>query len=197
MGEVVSAADRCVNASGILRYRTERGWVSEYTRGHGRENIAEVISVSLTDGGSAQDDSPYAWRQDRDGGMGRVECGIPDLRSASASLLSRLQAGQAALFGSIRRAIIGGVRPPFRGSGGNTNIRPNVFASSELLATNLRANFSSAGSDEGIGADGCMYLGNQLALLHVALGEERDGSSRTQRQGGSLNVPVSCVFLCA
>ena len=204
MGEVVSATDRCVNASGILRYRTDRGWVSEYTRGHGRENIAEVISVSLSRGGSsARDDGPYAWRRDKDGGMGRVECGIPDLRSASASLLSRLHAGQAALFGSIRRAIAGGVRPPFRtsGSGGSTTIRPNVFASSELLATNLRANFSSAlgggGGGKEIGADGCMYLGNQLALLLVALGEDRDGSSRTQRQqGGSLNVPVSRAVLC-
>ncbi|EJK76586.1 hypothetical protein THAOC_01643 [Thalassiosira oceanica] len=190
MGEVVSAADRCINASGILRYRTDRGWVSEYTRGHGRENIAEVISVSLSDGDSSQDDSPYAWRQDRDGGMGRVECGIPDLRSASASLLSRLHAGQAALFGSIRRAITGGVRPPLRRSGGNTTIRPNVFASSELLATNLKANFSPVDGDEDIRADGCMYLGNQLALLLVALGEERDGLSRTQRQVGSLNMPL-------
>lgn len=42
MGEIVDAFDRCVNSSGILRYRTQRGWVSEMTRGHGREPIAEV-----------------------------------------------------------------------------------------------------------------------------------------------------------
>ena len=34
-GEIVEAYDRCINSSGVMRYRTRRGWVSKQTRGHG------------------------------------------------------------------------------------------------------------------------------------------------------------------
>ncbi len=49
MGEEVDAFDRCINRSGIMRYRTARGWVSEQTRGHGREvSSKEMYSSPLS-----------------------------------------------------------------------------------------------------------------------------------------------------
>jgi hypothetical protein len=36
----------CVNSSVVMRYRTARGWLSELTRGHGRNLITETLCVS-------------------------------------------------------------------------------------------------------------------------------------------------------
>ena len=81
-GEIVEAYDRCINSSGVMRYRTRRGWVSEQTRGHGREPIAEVLSIE----GIAQTKQV----SQRPNNCKRVECGVPDICNISASVLARL-----------------------------------------------------------------------------------------------------------
>ena len=85
MGEIVYAYDRCINSSGVLRYRTSRGWVSELARGHGRENITEVLDVSIGDNLSSSD---LEFNQTR------IECGVPDLRSVASAVLARLHGSQ-------------------------------------------------------------------------------------------------------
>lgn len=86
------SADRCINSSGVLRYQTSRGWVSELTRGHGRENITEILDVS-----SSEDALPPISAGSSLSGeveSKRIECGVPDLRSVGASVLARLHGSQ-------------------------------------------------------------------------------------------------------
>ena len=93
MGEIVTATDRCINASGVMRYKLsstdELGigsrWVSELTRGHGREPIAEVIRILHHEIGSRKENV-----QSEDDGYRRINVGVLDLRSAGASVLGRM-----------------------------------------------------------------------------------------------------------
>jgi hypothetical protein len=96
MGEIVESFDRCVNSSGVLRYRTQRGWLSEQTRGHGREPIAEVLAVWKS---NAIDEGEQSGRVTK----GRIEDGIPDLRSSSANVLARMQTIYVELYSSLIR----------------------------------------------------------------------------------------------
>ena len=91
MGELAYAYDRCINSSGVLRYHTTRGWVSELTRGHGRENIAEVIDVNIRTGPLPE---IAGFDSIGSGVKKRTECGIPNLRSVASSMLSRLHGSQ-------------------------------------------------------------------------------------------------------
>jgi E3 ubiquitin-protein ligase HUWE1 len=107
MGEVVVADDRCINSSGIMRYRTNRGWVSEMTRGHGREPIAEVLSIwdESSAHGECDDDV-----KDLTEPRKRVEAGVPDLKTVAVGVLARGQAGYAELFSSLSRLVTQGIR---------------------------------------------------------------------------------------
>jgi E3 ubiquitin-protein ligase HUWE1 len=108
MGEVVVADDRCINSSGIMRYRTKRGWVSEMTRGHGREPIAEVLSIWDSDPlfDSECDDNEKVSTESQK----RVEAGVPDLKTVAVGVLARGQAGYAELFSSLSRLVTQGIR---------------------------------------------------------------------------------------
>ncbi|CAN0479177.1 unnamed protein product, partial [Laminaria digitata] len=44
-GMTVVAYERAANASGVTRYRTRHGWISEHLRGTGRQPVVEVVSV--------------------------------------------------------------------------------------------------------------------------------------------------------
>ena len=96
MGEIVESYDRCVNSSGVLRYRTQRGWLSEQTRGHGREPIAEVLALWK----SKVNDKGLQTERDV---KGRIEDGIPDLRSSGANVLARMQTIYVELYSSLLR----------------------------------------------------------------------------------------------
>jgi len=96
MGEIVESFDRCVNSSGVLRYRTNRGWLSEQTRGHGREPIAEVLAVWKSVGKDRNEEVKIAVK-------GRIEDGIPDIRCSGANVLARMQTVYADLYSSLLR----------------------------------------------------------------------------------------------
>jgi hypothetical protein len=49
VGSVVKAYQRSQTAAGVVRYRTEHGWLSEYRRDHQRDNIVEVLSCTYSD----------------------------------------------------------------------------------------------------------------------------------------------------
>lgn len=192
MGEVVRAYDRCVNSSGVLRYQTARGWVSELTRGPGRENIAELISVSV---GEAPD-SLYKWSKLSAKESKRVDCGIPDLRSVSAAVLSRMHTSQVTLFGALERVMVSGIRPPPRSnlSSNKTLVKKDVMSLSKSLSVNLQSNFDFAKkmiSSQKEGEEGdatlCMYHGNQLSLLLYSLTDTRE----TLQRRSMFNLPVS------
>lgn len=104
MGEIVVAFDRCVNSSGVLRYKTRRGWVSEQTRGHGREPIAEVLHVWE----AAMDDEES--QSSEEGSKGRIEAGVPDICSTSVNILARVQASYSDLFSALSRVVMNGIR---------------------------------------------------------------------------------------
>mmetsp|Transcript_9044 Transcript_9044/g.11092 ORF Transcript_9044/g.11092 Transcript_9044/m.11092 type:complete len:4662 (-) Transcript_9044:66-14051(-) len=183
MGEIVEAFDRCINSSGVMRYRTPRGWVSEQTRGHGREPIAEVLSIR----GAAP-----LLGENCVGKNSRVECGIADLAAASASVLARLHYCHKNLFSCLSRAVSQGVR--------SLNLRPqsmvggHVGAVIGILEGNLKRIFGvvleSADEEDKemvkthLSTGGlAMYLGSGLELLHSCLYEEK-------RERKILNVPL-------
>lgn len=96
MGEIVESFDRCVNSSGVLRYKTRRGWLSEQTRGHGREPIAEVLAVWKSQVKESGDEVERNVK-------GRIEDGIPDIRSTGANVLARMQTVYVELYSSLLR----------------------------------------------------------------------------------------------
>jgi len=185
--------DRCINSNGILRYRTSRGWVSELTRGHGpRENIIEVLNVRSTNDGEVP--PPPLVDAEAMAESKRTECGVPDLRSVSASVLARLHGSQTDLFAALERLMVSGIRPPTTRSSitsQTTVVGAHVIAAVKLLSSNLNANLVYAGSND-IKADDkmdeggddeemsfakdtakCMYLGNQLNLSSASMFEEK------------------------
>jgi E3 ubiquitin-protein ligase HUWE1 len=102
MGEIVEAFDRCVNSSGVLRYHTNRGWVSEHTRGHGREPICEVLAVwCVQDEHSVDPTEPQAKR---------IESRVPDLRASAANVLARLQSCHSEIYAALTRVEIQSIR---------------------------------------------------------------------------------------
>mmetsp|Transcript_747 Transcript_747/g.1813 ORF Transcript_747/g.1813 Transcript_747/m.1813 type:complete len:4405 (+) Transcript_747:307-13521(+) len=100
MGEIVESFDRCVNSSGVLRYRTQRGWLSEQTRGHGREPIAEVLAVWKSEIDDNIDDNNDKQKRSVNE---RTEDGIPDIRNSGANVLARIQTVYVELYSSLLR----------------------------------------------------------------------------------------------
>ena len=105
MGEIVIATDRCLNSSGVMRYRSQRGWVSELTRGHGREAIAEVIDVYEVQSSSSTEVPRHA-----DNSKKRIEYGVSSVAGVVASIFSRLQTSYCDLFSSLSRIVTLGIR---------------------------------------------------------------------------------------
>ena len=99
MGEIATASNRCINSSGILRYHTDRGgWISEMTRGHGREPITEVVHVS-----KSSESSPLPFDSS---GRSSIICPIPSIKELAVGILSRLQRTYGELCTSLSRLTI-------------------------------------------------------------------------------------------
>ena len=179
MGEIVESFDRCVNSSGVLRYRTQRGWLSEQTRGHGREPIAEVLAVWKS---NVDDDRG---KSDRDS-KGRIEDGIPDIRSSSANVLARMQSVYAELYTSLLRlslqsfSLVSARSISFdQGTLGghissvmkmlSAGIRKG-FARREVLLA-IQSSSESGSKDNKFGV--ALYLGSLLSHLQTCLFEEK------------------------
>ena len=191
MGEIADAFDRCVNSSGVLRYRTRRGWVSEQTRGHGREPIAEVLNLWESD---HEDAVVVAEKSAKDR---VVETSVPDLCSASANVLARVQTSYSELFSSLTRVVIQGVRslPVRTVSFEQGTIGSHVATIMKVLSSEIRKGFSRRevvaavnsidslppGAVNKSGA--AMYLGCLLSHLHSCLFEEK-------RERRMVNVPL-------
>ena len=187
MGEEVYAFDRCVNGSGIMRYRTARGWVSEQTRGHGREPISEVLEVHGTAGERCVQlkKNPKTKKA--------IECGIPDLCAVSASVLARLQNSQCQLYACLSRAIVMGSRslPSLEDITGS-----HISILTHEISRFIRSNFNMVQSSRIEDPENLhlnqggetMYLGNMLNILHSCIYEER-------RDKQILNVLIFCNLL--
>lgn len=171
MGEEIFAYERCINRSGIMRYRTGRGWISEQTRGHGREPIAEVIEVCGV-GGPPSDQLTESVSSKKSS-----YCGIADLHSLTASVLARLQSSQCNLYSSLSRVVMVGLRR-------SDNYQSDCLDYTQRLVCHigdfLRTNFSVVQheSDNGVGRCGskgavCLFLGNMLSIFHSCIHEER------------------------
>ena len=113
MGEIVHGMDRCINSSGILRYRTPRGWISEMTRGHGREPITEVIDVWKVDVEQEEEEhcdsanSPKNKQQDgAPVSTRRVECPIRTIAQVAVGIMARLQRTYGDMFTSLSRLVV-------------------------------------------------------------------------------------------
>lgn len=195
MGEIVYAYDRCVNSSGVLRYQTSRGWLSELTRGHGRENIAEVLDVTVGSRTGIRVDAHSK----------RIESRPADLRSAAAAVLSRLNSATTNLFSSFKKMIISGIRSPARPLSFQLSnaVAPHIISATKILSSNLQASLDYVSSSYNVDAEvdkiddneeaislskdaaTCIYLGTQLNALHSALKEEEGQASRR-----AFNVPL-------
>eukprot|EP00980_Cylindrotheca_fusiformis_P007262 scaffold1525_cov142-Cylindrotheca_fusiformis.AAC.62 len=197
MGEIVDAFDRCVNSSGVLRYRTIRGWVSEQTRGHGREPIAEVLNVweSSSDDYSASCELMKAPK-------GRVEAGVQDMRSTSANVLARVQTSYSELFSALTRVAMQGVRllPVRTLSFQPGTIGAHVATMMRILKSEIHKGFNrrevvsayqhstGASPPNLINSSGlAMYFGCLLSHLHKCLFEEK-------RERRMVNVPLLIVL---
>lgn len=190
MGEIAEAFDRCVNSSGIVRYRTQRGWVSEMTRGHGREPISEVISFwpdSTTDTPPKSRDGDSKDKK----GKRRAEAPIPDLLTVAASVLARGQTSYSELFCALSRSVIQGVRS-LPSSSLSFPVGSHLATSVKILSSNIQRGFNRSDVIAVVGAlDGepikgssdqsnkitpqgvSMYLGCLLNHLQAFLFEEK------------------------
>lgn len=189
MGEIIEAYDRCINSCGVLRYKTSRGWVSELTRGHGRENIAEITEVIKGSGRPVTFNATKAQRN-----LKRVECGVPDLCTVSASILARLHSSHVELFSTFEKIMISRLR--VRDSLSSGNFPPYMSSVATIMSKNLQDDFKFVDDDDvskeedGLpnlshDAAKCMYYGNTLNLFHTSLYSEK----RLERRG-SMNIPL-------
>jgi E3 ubiquitin-protein ligase HUWE1 len=196
MGDIVESFDRCMNSSGILRYRTRSGWVSEMTRGHGREPIAEVIRVWEGD-----DESEFDTCE-----TDRVEMGVLGLRSVAVSILARGQASSAEFYGALSKLVVQGVRTlPLPLTFDEGSAGACVASMAKVLADNLKQSlryeaisptvfptfFEQPSSELRISEGGAaMYLSAILSQLHSCLFDDK-------RERRIVNVPllVSLVVL--
>ena len=201
MGEIVEAYDRCINSSGVLRYKTSRGWVSELTRGHGRENIGEIIDVRRGSGPQVTFNATEAQRN-----LKRIECGVPDLRSVSASILARLNSSHSDLFSSFERIYACRIRSLNIRDQSQIDLPSHVVSVGAMLSENIQDDFkladmksTSTDKNEEMevlnlshDAAKCMYFGNTLNLLNTCLYSEK----RIDRRG-SFNIPLLLSILTA
>lgn len=197
MGEIVDAFDRCVNSSGVLRYRTNRGWVSEQTRGHGREPIAEVLNVWESSRADA-----YESCELEKGPKGRVEAGVQDIRSTCANVLARVQTSYSELFSALTRVAMQGVRSlPVR----TLSFQPGTVCSHvatmmKILKSEINKGFNrrEVVSALNVSVDPppstiidaaglAMYLGCLLSHLHKCIFEEK-------RERRMVNVPLLIIL---
>jgi hypothetical protein len=191
MGEIIEAYDRCINSSGVLRYRTAKGWISEHTRGHGREPIAEVVAVRGQCNTARSEESIVTKQKGR-------ECGVPDLLSVSASILSRLHVGQKHLLSCMSRAVSQGIRArpiQARISSPAGEFSGKVLA---IIKSSLNccfdAGFSSSQLSQEVNVDEeqhampfdsglSLYFGLAVELCHACLFEEK-------RERRTLNLAI-------
>jgi len=197
MGQIIEAFDRCINSSGVMRYKTSRGWLSEQTRGHGREQIAEVLSIrGVVKGKRAKEDKVV---EDK-----LIECGIPDLCSVSASVIARLHHSHTDLLSCLTRVVIHGMRSLPSATRALSfqqgAVGAHVGAVVRVMSNALRENFDLGLShdqvicalktervksmpqslnDQGV----AMYLGAMLSIFHSCLYDEK-------RERRMMNLPL-------
>lgn len=193
MGEISDAFDRCVNSSGVMRYRTSRGWVSEQTRGHGREPIAEVLSVWEAA------DNAFPVTVNTNHSIGRIEAGVPDIKTTSASILARLQTSYSELFSALSKVVLQGVRgvPTRNLSFQQDTIGAHVATLMKAMTSGIKNGFNLNGIQTSVkGGDHIaaitlsgisMYLGCMLSHLRASLFDEK-------RDRRTVNLPLLIVL---
>ncbi|KAG7352855.1 HECT-domain ubiquitin-transferase [Nitzschia inconspicua] len=182
MGEIVEAYDRCINSSGVLRYHTNRGWVSEQTRGHGREPISEVLAVWSSPVGQFP---PITDTQSK-----RIEFGVPDLSASAANVLARLQSCHSEIYGALTRVEMQSIR--------SLSVRSVTFQEETIghhVSTMLgmvqkeisrgfqRHKVLAASNIVNKNYGVALYLGSLLNLLQTCLFEEK-------RDRRTVNLPM-------
>jgi hypothetical protein len=190
MGEIVEAYDRCINSSGVLRYHTNRGWVSEHTRGHGREPISEVLAVLSVECIEA---SPPVERHQT-----RIESGVPDISFSAASVLARLQLCHSEIYTTLTRLEMQNIRSLSTRSISfqEETIGYHISAMMNLLQTQISrglgrpkvlASFGPSSGDSSadkVSKSGiALYLGSMLNLLQSCLFEDK-------RDKRTVNLPL-------
>jgi hypothetical protein len=189
MGEIVEAYERCVNLSGIMRYRTSRGWISEQTRGHGQEPISEVFHIEGMNKTKRCRLNPT--------GKKVLSCGIPDLCSIMTTVLSRIQNSQYNLCSSISRATMVGLRSICAKSS-NAQQESGLLQVSSLISMvsdSIRLSFDEENISTSVGdlklSNGgkSMYFGIMLNILSASLFEER------REAKPALNIPMMCNII--
>jgi hypothetical protein len=159
-GTVVEADDRCINESGVMRYRGPRGWVSECTRGQGREPICEV--VDLLPPLPPSPPSPPA--PDRKG----QDRGVTDLATVGANALARMQGTFKAVLVTLSKCVMGASG---RSAAGANRILESwagrvVEAVGTALETSLRAGLEQVtGPEGGSGGDYLDSMGAEVRKL--------------------------------
>lgn len=178
MGDIVDSFDRCINSSGILRYRTERGWVSEITRGHGREPIAEVFKIYHSANEAVLGNQKKTEK--------RIEAPLPCLKHVAVGVLARGHACYTDFFASLSRLALQGIRNlPGRGvSFEDGSAGAHVSCLMKLLTANLKNGFGYLnaskvargglnGANTISDAGFAMFLGCYLAHAHACLFDDR------------------------
>ena len=182
MGETADAFDRCINSNGIMRYRTSRGWVSEMTRGHGREPITEVIDIVKSKNDEVDESLT--------GSAKRLEQSLPDLQTVGCGVMARLQSSYHELVGAISKVTVHNVRKLETGTlifeeGTPAGIAKKMI---RILADMTKKGFAAVRTASGtapfIGdASIAMYLGFLVDSLHSCLFDEK-------RERRIVNLPL-------
>ena len=199
MGEVADAYERCVNSSGVMRYRTRRGWVSELTRGHGREPIAEVMDVTTIESCNVpKAPHPRALQKSKK----PMEYGVASFRMVGSSILARMQTSHRELFSALSRVVSSGVRAlPVRAmsfEAGSVAVHTHtllkVMTSSMATAMNRPqlVTVVRGGQHDGpaLKSGGvAMYLGAVLGIISSSIYEDK-------RERRTVNVALLLALLC-
>ena len=189
MGEIVDAYERCVNSSGIMRYRTSRGWISEQTRGHGQEPISEVFHVEGISKTKRYRLNPS--------GKKVLSCGIPDLQSIMTTVLSRIQNSQCNLCSGISRATLFGLRSICSKSNPSQQKTGLLQVSSliSMVSNSIHLSFEEgiitnlAGGLKLSNGGKSMYFGIMLNIVTASLFEEKREAKTV------VNIPMICNIL--
>ena len=214
MGTIVVTNDRCINSSGIMRYKGPLGWISECTRGQGREPICEVIEVLRSQEKLDLGDEVLSCPQGTSGSAKNerkgTECGVCDLATVGSHVLSRLQTTFKAILVTLSRAVTGGlsgrsisVSMTFESWAGQVThsvavaLEKSLSAGLEQVKGRFGENDKSYFGENAVGTKG--FLKWKKASCSVSQSSGRTRRTRTDsictNLGGRLSMGGSAMYL--
>jgi E3 ubiquitin-protein ligase HUWE1 len=174
MGAISEAFERGQMANGVMRYRTEFGWVSEHIRGGTRHPIAEVLDIRV-DPGAAERDT----ERDAQPAKGRPHKRPPvaTLRGAGCNVFRRLQGGVKNVLSTLTKVLLVGSPRHYHREEAALGFAPHAEALTDFVVRSLSSALRSAEQLAPIAA--CAYYCSVVDLATAVLYDERRSTINT------------------